>query len=59
MLLSVCFVSQRTFEDHVDPAGNVVAISITDPDERPAKVRPGFRACCGYRFTTSWKKASG
>jgi predicted protein tyrosine phosphatase len=59
MLLSVCFVSQRTFEDHVDPAGNVVAISITDPDERPAKVRPGFRAVLRLSFHDIMEESLG
>lgn len=50
MFESVCFVSRATFEDRIQPARDTVIISITDPDEQPAKIRPGFRASLRLSF---------
>lgn len=59
MFTSVCFVSQATFEHHIQPSSDVVVVSITDPNERPAKVRPGFRGVLRLAFVDVYEEALG
>lgn len=59
MLKTVCFLSQASFENHLKPRNNTVAISITDPGDKPARINPDIGHALRVEFTDISEESAG
>jgi predicted protein tyrosine phosphatase len=59
MFKTVCFLSQASFENHLKPRKNTVAISITDPGDKPARINQLIDQALRVEFTDISEESSG
>lgn len=59
MFKTVCFLSQESFENHLKPRKNTVAVSITDPGDKPAKINHDIRHALRVEFTDISEESAG
>jgi predicted protein tyrosine phosphatase len=59
MFKTVCFLSQASFENHLKPRKNTVAVSITDPGDKPAIINQEIDHALRVEFTDISEESAG